>query len=227
VLSAGARLPFDTVRAFHEATGRKIKSLYGTSETGGICFDGSEVLDARVPVGRPMGATLVTLVDDPEAPPGTGRIQVRGPSVIDRYAAPAVEHDDDRRDVAALGGTFLTSDYARVDDNGVYVLAGRAATFVNVAGRKVQPQEVEAAIRALPGVRDVIALGVADQVRGQALGVCIASTRGWNARTIREALSSTLAPYKLPRIVAVVDALPLTDRGKVDRVAVARLLGQA
>ena len=227
VLSAGARLPFETVRAFHEATGRKIKSLYGTSETGGICFDGSDVLDERVPVGMPMGATVVTLVDDPDAPPGTGRVQVSGPSVIDRYAEPAIEYDDDRRDRAAPGGTFLTGDYARVDANGVYVLAGRAATFVNVAGRKVQPQEVEAAIRDLPGVRDVVALAVDDEVRGQALGACIAGTRDWNARAIREALSARLAPYKLPRIVVVVDALPLTDRGKIDRAAIARLLGQA
>jgi acyl-CoA synthetase (AMP-forming)/AMP-acid ligase II len=68
---------------------------------------------------------------------------------------------------------------------------------------------------------------VVDPLRGQALGVVVASEAAWNARTIREALAPSLAPYKLPRVVVVTRALPLTDRGKVDRVAVARLLSGA
>ena len=219
VISAGARLPFETVQAFHAATGRKVRSFYGSSETGGICFDDGDALDARVPVGRPMGATQVDLVPDDDAPDDAGRVQVSGPNVIDRYAGPAEGQPFD--------GVYLTGDYARRDDGGVYTLAGRVATVVNVAGRKVQPQEVEAALRALPGVRDAVAIGVDDPLRGQALGVVVASEAAWNARTIREALAPSLAPYKLPRVVVVTRALPLTDRGKVDRVAVARLLSGA
>ena len=89
------------------------------------------------------------------------------------------------------------------------------------------PQEVEAALRALPGVSDAVAMGVDDAVRGEALGACLVSDAAWDARTVREALSSRLAAYKLPRVVVVTRALPLTDRGKVDRAAIARLLGQA
>ncbi|MFP5379210.1 MAG: AMP-binding protein, partial [Vicinamibacteria bacterium] len=65
VLSAGAPLTFSTVSAFHARTGRKVHSFYGSSETGGICYDDSEALDEAVPVGRPLGAATVTLLDTP------------------------------------------------------------------------------------------------------------------------------------------------------------------
>lgn len=229
VVSAGARLDFATVEAFHRVTGLKVRSFYGSSETGGICFDDDPALDARVPVGRPMGETQVRLVADEDAPDGSGRVEVRGPNVIDRYATPAVPDEAevplDARDGATLvDGTFLTGDYARLDADGRYVLTGRVSSFVNVAGRKVHPGEVEAALRSLPGVREAVALGIADPVRGQALGAVLQTDAAWDARTVREALSARLAPYKLPRAVLVVSALPLTDRGKVDRPALLRLL---
>jgi acyl-CoA synthetase (AMP-forming)/AMP-acid ligase II len=155
-------------------------------------------------------------------------VLVSGPNVIDRYAgddppSPALRPTGP----PGFDGMFLTSDYARVDTDRMYVLTGRARSFVNVAGRKVVPQEVEAALRALPGVSDAVAMGVHDAVRGEALGACLASDAAWDARTVREALSSRLASYKLPRLVVVMRTLPLTDRGKVDRAAIARLLGQA
>ncbi len=211
VLSAGARLPFETVTAFHTVTGLKVRSFYGSSETGGICFDANDALDPRVPVGQAMGDTHVELVADPDAPEGSGRVRVSGPAVIDRYAGDT----DDRVD-----GAYLTGDYARMDADGTVVLTGRLPSFVNVAGRKVQPQEVEAAIRALPGVRDAVAVGIDDSVRGQALAACVESDHPWDARTLREALAPHLAPHKLPRVVIAVQQLPLTDRGKIDRAAV-------
>ncbi len=235
VVSAGARLPFATVQAFHHVSGLKIRSFYGSSETGGICFDDSDALDERVPVGRAIGDVVVTLGDDEEAPEGAGRVRVDGPNVMDRYMSPpggdAPEPADAPAGIAASAfiapGRFLTGDYASRDAQGVHVLVGRAASFVNVAGRKVHPGEVEAALRDLPGVTDAVALPVADALRGQALGACLASTRPWDARTVREALSSQLAAWKLPRVVVVLAALPLTERGKIDRVDIARRLGEA
>ncbi len=217
-VSAGARLTYDTVAALHAATGLKVRSFYGSSETGGICFDGNPLLDERVPVGTPMGSTHVELVADPDAPEGSGRVRVSGPTVVDGYAGEVG---------ARLDGVFLSGDYAAMDAAGTYVLTGRVPALVNVAGRKVHPQEVEAALRALPGVSDAVAMGVDDTVRGQALGACLVSAEPWDARTVRQALSTQLAAYKLPRVVVVMRALPLTDRGKVDRAALARLLGQS
>ena len=233
VLSAGARLPFSTVQAFHDVAGVKVRSFYGSSETGGICFDGTDALDARVPVGQPIGEVAVTLVEDDDAPDGAGRVQVHGPNVMDRYMSPPDGVEAMEADTAAptsafvAPATFLTGDYASRDATGVHVLVGRVASYVNVAGRKVHPREIEAALRGLPGVTDAVALPVDDPLRGQALGACVASTHPWDARTVREALSSQLAAWKLPRVLVVLPALPLTERGKIDRIAIARRLGQA
>lgn len=214
VVSAGAPLAFDTVEAFHATTGLKIRSFYGSSETGGICFDDSDTLDPEVPVGRPMGDTRVTLVADADAPGGSGRVQVEGPNVVDRYAS----------EDSAFAGRYLTGDFGRWTDDGRLVLTGRAASFVNVAGRKVQPHEVEAALRDLPGVLDAVVLALDDEVRGEALGACLASSAPLTPPQVRAALALRLAPHKLPRVIVSVPALPLTARGKIDRDAALRLL---
>lgn len=220
VISAGARLDADVVEAFHRATGRKVHSFYGSSETGGICYDATDTLSAEVSVGRPLGATTVTLREEADAPPGSGRVVVRGPAVVDGYAGGA---DADAFDE----GAFVTSDYGRFTADGQLVLTGRATTVVNVAGRKVVPGEVEAAIRAVPGIRDVMVLGVQDDRRGQTLGACVVASQRITPVSLRSALSAGLASYKLPRVVVQVDALPLTPRGKPDRQAIAVLLEQA
>ena len=220
VISAGARLPFDTVEAFHRRTGRKVHSFYGSSETGGICFDDTDTLSPDVPVGRPLGETRVSLRADPDAPPASGRVIVHGPAVIDGYA------DGVDADAFDAGG-FVTGDFGRLTTDGLLVLTGRASTAVNVAGRKVAPADVEAAIRDVPGVRDVVVLGVEDERRGQALGACFVASERIAPADMRTALAARLASYKLPRVIVQLEALPLTARGKPDRQAIADVLERA
>lgn len=216
-ISAGARLDAATVRTFHAHTGLKIRSFYGSSETGGICFDDSDGLHDPVPVGRPMGDTRVTLVPDADAPEGSGRVVVGGPAVVDGYA--------DGQDADAFDqGRFVTSDFGQFTHDGLLVLTGRASAVVNVAGRKVSPAEVEAAIRGLSGVREVVVVAIPDPRRGQAIGACVVACVPYSAATLRTALAGRLAPYKLPRAVVQVDTLPVTPRGKADRAAIAALL---
>lgn len=220
VISAGARLPFEVVEAFHQRTGRKVHSFYGSSETGGICYDDTDALWSDVPVGHPLGATVVTLRDDADAPDGSGRVVVHGPGVIEGYAGGA---DPDAFDE----GGFVTSDFGRFRPDGQLVLTGRATSVVNIAGRKVQPSDVEAAMRAVPGVQDVAVVGLHDDRRGQALGACFVAGRPIAVADMRAALLPQLAAYKLPRVIVQVDALPLTDRGKLDRAAVVDVLERA
>lgn len=220
VLSAGAPLSFDTVTAFHASTGHKVHSFYGSSETGGICYDDSDVLDEQVSVGRPLGAARVTLADDPDAPTPGGRVTVRGPAVATGYAD-GVEPD------ALGGGTFVTSDFGQWRGDGALLLTGRATAVVNVAGRKVWPFEVEAALRALPDVREAVVMGVHDARRGEALGACVVAARAMTPVEIRTALARHLAPHKVPRVIVQMDRLPVTPRGKPDRPAMAARLAEA
>jgi acyl-CoA synthetase (AMP-forming)/AMP-acid ligase II len=88
---------------------------------------------------------------------------------------------------------------------------------VNVAGRKVQPEEVEQVLRLMPQVAEAHVLGVADARRGEMLVACLVP-RGV-APTIfqvRQHCSRYLSPHKVPRWVVVLETMPVTDRGKRD-----------
>jgi acyl-CoA synthetase (AMP-forming)/AMP-acid ligase II len=220
VISAGARLPYEVVEAFHRRTGCKVHSFYGSSETGGICYDDTDTLWPDVPVGRPLGAALVTIREDADAPPGSGRVVVHGPNVIDGYADGA---DADAFDE----GGFVTSDFGRFTSDGLLLLTGRCSSAVNIAGRKVLPGDVEAAMRAVPGVQEVAVVGLHDERRGQTLGACFVAGRRISVADMRAALAPHLAAYKLPRVIVQVEALPLTGRGKLDRSAVVDVLERA
>jgi len=213
LISAGAPLPHTTVWEFHEQFGVKIHSFYGTTETGGIAFDNSEEIAAATPVGLPLPGVTITLRDDADVPAGAGRIHVSSPAVADGY----LDREDDEFDPEG----FLTGDYGTIDALGRLTLAGRLSSFVNVAGRKVQPEEVEHVLRSMPGVEDVRVLAAPDARRGQQIVACVVADRSSrvNMLSLRQFCAAQLAAHKIPRTVIFLDAIPLTSRGKTDRTA--------
>jgi long-chain acyl-CoA synthetase len=219
LISAGARLPPETVSRFAERFGVKIHSFYGASEAGGICYDNSDTVDATSTVGVPLPGVSVTFHHDDYAPPGCGRVHVRSAAVASGYVGETAEEFGH--------GGFLTGDYGRFDSRGRLELTGRVSSFINVAGRKVQPAEVEDVLRQLPGVRDVRVVAAPDPQRGEQVVACIVVEREYResvtALTVRRHCSARLAPHKIPRDVLFLDSMPLTARGKTDR----RALGEA
>jgi acyl-CoA synthetase (AMP-forming)/AMP-acid ligase II len=212
LISAGALLSADTVRAFHERFGVKIHSFYGASETGGITFDASDVVHRGTVVGRPLPGVTLTLKPDRDLPPGAGRIHVRSAAVARGYS-------DGTHDGFDADG-FLAGDYGAVDAAGQLTLLGRVSSFVNVAGRKVQPEEVEQVLRAMPGVADVRVLAAPDARRGQQIVACIVpQAHTITTLEVRRYCASRLAAFKIPRGVIFLDAIPMTNRGKTDRAA--------
>jgi long-chain acyl-CoA synthetase len=218
LVSAGAPLDLKTVRGFHERFGLKIHALYGTTETGGITFDRDDDVDEVSSVGRPLSGVTIDLRRDTGVPPGHGRIYVHGLAVCLRYVGEAAESGD-------LGeGGFLTGDYGHLLADGRLVLAGRVSSFINVAGRKVQPGEVERVLRDMDGVTDARVLAAPDAARGEQVAAVVAGPRGLTLAAVRQHCASRLAAYKIPRIVVVVDRLPTTSRGKTDFRALTALV---
>jgi len=211
LISAGAPLGAATVRAFHDRFGVKIHSFYGASETGGITFDADDEVGDSGHVGTPLPGVTVTIRDS--------RIHVCSDAVSSGYV-------DDAGDAFVDGG-FLTGDYGDWDGRGRLLLRGRASSFVNVAGRKVQPDEVEAVLRAMPGIADVRVVAAPDARRGQQIVACIvvdASASSITTLVIRRYCAERLASYKVPRAIVFVDRIPLTARGKTDRAALDALV---
>ena len=219
LMSAGAPLPPSIVRAFHERFGVKIHSFYGATETGGIAFDDDdEIRDAPI-VGRALPGVRITLQPDEYAPLGAGRVHVQSAAVAGGYLDEAREGFDDQG--------FLTGDYGVWDERQHLTLVGRASTFVNVAGRKVQPEQVEQVLRTMPGVADVRVMAAPDARRGQQIVACIVGDSGdhiVSTLTVRRFCAERLAPHKIPRTIVLLGAMPLTARGKTDRAALEELV---
>jgi acyl-CoA synthetase (AMP-forming)/AMP-acid ligase II len=106
-------------------------------------------------------------------------------------------------------------------------LTGRISRFVNVAGRKVQPEEIERVIASVSGVLQTSVVGVPHPTRGQLLVACVRRRGPWvTADDVRAACSSRLSAHKVPRRVVFADELPVNARGKLDRDAVADLVSR-
>ena len=198
MISAGAPLDRATARAFAEHTGRRIHSLYGTSETGGIAYDTEPDPDGDVAMGRPVPGVTLAFWPDEAALPGTGRIHVTGPAVSSGYAAGA-------DDAAFVGGGFLTGDLGAIGADGRLRLKGRVSAFVNVAGRKVQPDEVEGVLRAHPLVADARVFGMPDARRGEQIAACVVPRDGsLGVVALRTFCADRLAAHKIPRVLVLI-----------------------
>jgi long-chain acyl-CoA synthetase len=218
LVSAGARLEIETVRGFHERFGLKIHSFYGTSEAGGIAFDSGDELADVPTVGRPISGVTIDMRRDAGVPPGHGRIHVRSLAVCPGYVGETAESDELGED------GFLTGDYGRFLSDGRLVLAGRVSSFINVAGRKVQPGEVERVLRDMDGVTEASVLAATDVARGEQIAAVVAGPPGLTLAAVRQYCACRLAAYKIPRIVVFVDRLPVTPRGKIDYRALNELV---
>jgi long-chain acyl-CoA synthetase len=215
LISAGAPLMPSTIEQFAARFGPRIHSFYGTTESGGIAYDSADTLETLDTVGRPLPGVTITFRDDEGASASRGRVHVSSDAVADGYVD---EADSNFRDEG-----FLTGDYGTFDADGRLLLTGRASTFINVAGKKVQPSEVEEVLREMPGVHDVRVVGATDPQRGEQVVACIVSDRHGPDPTVLEVrrfCSARLSPYKIPRLILRFDVLPLTARGKVDRRAI-------
>jgi acyl-coenzyme A synthetase/AMP-(fatty) acid ligase len=216
VLSAGAPLSRRSFEAFHQRYGVGIRSLYGTTETGGISiglaeneFDGS--------VGPPMNGVEVRLQSSPDSNSGvTAKIlQVRSSSLMSGYLE---ERGVNRSPLA--NGWFETDDLASLDAHGRIHLLGRLSEVINTFGYKVVPREVEDVISLLPEVAEVKVY--ARQWRTQeVVEAAVVSCGPIEEEAIIRHCEKHLVSYKCPTAIRFVDALPRTASGKV---AVDRLI---
>jgi acyl-CoA synthetase (AMP-forming)/AMP-acid ligase II len=115
---------------------------------------------------------------------------------------------------------FLTGDLGFANDRGEVILTGRVSSFINVAGRKVQPDEVERVLRGMPDIADVKIIGVPDPQRGEMLAACIVR-RDPRLRPldVRQFCAMRLAAHKVPRVYVFLDEMPRDERGKTSRRA--------
>jgi long-chain acyl-CoA synthetase len=194
-VSAGAPLEASTSRRFRERYGIPIHSFYGCSEVGGITYDREGAAAERGTVGAPLIGVSVG-VDAAQ------RLTIRSGS---------------------FDGLFTADDLAAIDANGEVILTGRVGDLINTAGKKVNPREVEEVILQIDGVHQAKVYGKPAGARGEVVAAAIVADPGVTRELVREHCRARLSPHKVPRVVKMIERIPVDERGKVKRAALAQL----
>ena len=217
-VSAGETLPGPVFEDWRRKTGKSMLDGIGTTELLHI-FISNRVDDAHPGVtGRPVTGYEARIVDAEmkTVKPGTvGRLAVRGPTGC-RYLA------DARQKSYVHDGWNLTGDAYFQDEEGRFHFAARADDMIVSAGYNIAGPEVESALLSHADVGECAVIGVADVDRGQivtAYVVLKAGVEGDGAcvKRLQDHVKAVIAPYKYPRAVKFVDALPKTQTGKIQR----------
>jgi malonyl-CoA/methylmalonyl-CoA synthetase len=216
-VSGSAPLSAETHREFEARTGHAILERYGMTETNMNTSNPYE--GPRVPgsVGPPLPGVEIRIADPAtgtQLPSGEiGMIEIRGPNVCKGYW----RMPDKTAEAFRGDGYFISGDLGLIDEAGYVHIVGREKDLVITGGLNVYPAEVEAAIEAIPGVAECAVIGVPHPDFGEGV-VAVATARpgaGFEERTIMRALAESLASYKRPKRVFLVDALPRNAMGKV------------
>ncbi|MBL8293187.1 MAG: acyl--CoA ligase [Bryobacterales bacterium] len=212
-LSSGAALPPALAHSWRERFGHPIRQLYGSSETGTICI---EQAGPTTPgsVGRPVPGVTVRVLDadgNPLPVESRGEIAVHGPAMMPGYV-----DEPELNATAFAGGYFRMGDLGRLTGAGELVLDGRSKRWINSGGIKIDPVEVENVIGSIPSVEHCKVVPGRDAHGLEVISALIALRPGaqLSRRDIVAHCRHNLAEYKIPRIIEVVETIPVDLAGK-------------
>jgi acyl-CoA synthetase (AMP-forming)/AMP-acid ligase II len=208
-ISAGAPLPPVVSRKFRERFGTPIHTFYGCSECGGITYDRDGAAVERGTVGRAMDNVRLTSE--------RGRLTVRGENVSLGYLHDAATFQPFER------GRFVADDLIELRDGGEVAITGRASELINAAGKKVNPREVEQVLLQIEGVRQVKVYGEPAGARGEVVAAAVVASPDVTREQIRAWCREHLSLHKVPRIIKLIESIPMDERGKVKRTALEAL----
>jgi len=212
-ISAGAPLSSAVAKSFFEKFRQPIHSFYGASECGGICYDrcGTKFEDGLV--GQPIQGVDVELIDPKET---ASQVRVRGAAVSDGYFP---EPDEQK-----LGnGVFVPDDLLARHDSALKIV-GRVSDVINVAGKKVNPAEVEAHLLRFKGVRQAVVFGrpTGAGLRNEEVAACVLAAPDVTETDLLRFCRTTLSGWQVPKRIFVMETIPTNERGKISRRELAR-----
>jgi malonyl-CoA/methylmalonyl-CoA synthetase len=217
--SGSAPLPVSVHQAVRARFGQTILERYGMSEVG-IVLSNPYVGERRPgTVGFPLPGVSARVVDpeteEPAAVDQIGEIRIAGPSVFSGYL-----NLPDATAAALAGGEMHTGDLGSVSADGYFTIAGRASDMVLSGGLNVYPREIEAVLLEHPAVTQTAVVGVPDPDWGErVVGVVVLCSDADPAALIAHCRAS-LAGYKCPKELRVVEALPRNAMGKVQKARI-------
>ena len=223
--SSSAALPVSVLEGLEAALGVPVCEAYGMTETAHQMTSNPLPSGVRKPgsVGLPAGPEIAILDADGRVLPvgELGEVAVRGESVFGGY-----ESNPDANAAAFSNGWFRTGDQGRLDQHGYLILTGRLKELINRAGEKVSPPEVDDALLRHPAVAKAVTFGMPHDRLGEEVAAAVVLRDGEHAdeRELQDHVAQTLAPFKVPRRIAIVNEIPTGATGKVQRLSLAEQL---
>lgn len=225
MVSGSAALPVQRLERWREISGHVLLERYGMTEIGMALSN--PLHGRRRPgfVGAPLPGVEVRLVDERggAVAAGTpGEIEVRGETVFLEYW-----RHPEATAAAFRNGRFRTGDVAVLEDGAYRILGRSSVDIIKTGGYKVSALEVEEVLRTHPGIAECAVVGIDDPEWGERICVAV-EPRGDGPLTLAALQSwakERLAPYKVPRALHTVAALPRNAMGKVTKPDVAKLFG--
>ncbi|WP_338824089.1 benzoate-CoA ligase family protein [Bradyrhizobium septentrionale] len=217
-VSAGETLPAPVFESWTTKTGKPILDGIGSTELLHIFITNRMGSAVGGTTGTPVTGYQARIVDEDmnELPPGqVGKLAVRGPTGC-RYLA------DSRQTKYVRDGWNITGDAFVSDENGRLSFVARADDMIISAGYNIAGPEVEAALLGHPDVAECAVVGAPDEERGQIVSAFVVLRQGapsddLEVKLLQDHVKATIAPYKYPRAIAFVEALPKTQTGKIQR----------
>jgi acyl-CoA synthetase (AMP-forming)/AMP-acid ligase II len=215
-VSTTCSLPEDVAEDFFKRFGIRLVQGLGIIELGLVSLNTGDPVHRWNSTGRPTPGFQVRILNPDEN--GCGDVAVSGPGFLDAYVDPWIPRQRILRD-----GWFLTGDTGRIDSEGYLFLAGRTTAVINLAGRKVFPEEIESVLNRHPAVRESRAYGRRHPHLGEVVEAEIVLEQPEaDLQSVRDFCRAHLASFKVPTRLEVVEALPRTvGTGKIRRAMAA------
>ncbi len=217
-ISGSAPLLDETHRRWQAVTGHAILERYGMTETNMTTSNPHDGERRPGTVGFALPGVEIRVCDDNgvELPQGEiGVLEVRGPNLFSGYWKMPEKTAEEMRD----DGFFITGDVTRIDSDGYLQIVGRAKDLIISGGLNVYPKEVESLIDAIDGVLESAVIGVPHPDLGEAVVAVVVPERGarLDPARIMAPLERSLARFKQPKKVILIDELPRNSMGKVQK----------
>lgn len=231
ITNTAAALSAELIPYLHEIfPNALIYKMYGLTECKRVSYLEPELIDEKpASVGRAIPGTEVYLLStkgEPVELGETGILHVRGPHLMMGYWKRPEQSKEMLHPGKFPGEKVLcTGDLFRMDEDGLLYFVGRSDDIIKTRGEKVSPVEVENTLVGFAGIKEAAVIGIADNIYGQVIKAFVSLDSGaeLNEKKIKKECSEKLENYMMPNEIIIMEELPKTDNGKLDK----KILAQA
>jgi acyl-coenzyme A synthetase/AMP-(fatty) acid ligase len=217
VISTSASIALDVCKAFKARFNTDVSQAYGIIEIGLPILNYTKSDEHPEAVGYAQPGYTVDILDDQNNPlpnGSVGNLGIKGPGMFDAYLLPQTLSKE-----VLKNGYFLTADYASKTEDGLIKIEGRSKSVINISGIKVFPEEVEAVLEMIPEIKQARISSSPHPLLGQIIEGEIVLYEGATVdlEDVLTYCKKRLSSFKAPQRLKIVDSLPMTNTGKLQR----------